>query len=99
MATTTTKPVPVEHTNGGATAIEAIETNVKAVEDAFAKVWPRMKTGDIQEASVSVSPANAAPADNHIHIYVYNSPPGGMIKINAPSGSESFDNFEGVPRL
>jgi hypothetical protein len=47
MATTTTKPLPVEHTNGGATAIEAIETNVKAVEDAAVKtadtrfVWLR----------------------------------------------------------
>ena len=34
MATATTKPVPVEHTNGGTTMIEAIETNAKAVESA-----------------------------------------------------------------
>jgi hypothetical protein len=40
MATATTKPVPVEHTNGAATAIEAVETNVKAVEDVA------VKTGD-----------------------------------------------------
>jgi hypothetical protein len=34
MATATTKPVPVEHTNGGTTVIEAVATNVKAAEDA-----------------------------------------------------------------
>ena len=38
MATATTKPVPVEHINGGGTVIEAVETNVKAVEDAVVKV-------------------------------------------------------------
>ena len=42
MATATTKPVPVEHTNGGATVIEAIKTNVKAVEGAV------VKAGDTQ---------------------------------------------------
>jgi hypothetical protein len=44
MATATTKPVPVEHINGGATAIEAVETNVKAVEDVA------VKTGDTRFA-------------------------------------------------
>ena len=47
MATVTTKPVPVEHTNGGTTVIEAVETSVKAIEEAAVKtsdtrfVWLR----------------------------------------------------------
>ena len=38
MATATSKPAPVENTNGSATMIEEVETNVKATEDAAVKV-------------------------------------------------------------
>jgi hypothetical protein len=38
MATATSKPAPVKHTNGGATLTKEVATNVKATEDAAVKV-------------------------------------------------------------